>query len=417
MSASPIQAGAGPAHARLREIAWVFGRLGVLGFGGPVAVMAMMEEQAVRARRWMAPSEFGELYAVCKLLPGPVGTQMAIALGRARGGTWGGVVAGLAFILPCFGMVLGLSALYADTGAVQAAGVAAALGGLQAAALSVILFSTWGLGRAYRGRASAWAVAALSAAVVLWRPSYEPLMILGAGLIGAWLASRAGSGGGGGARGGTGAGGRLKGLAAWVAPACAGAVAGGGWAMASARAVAAQASTDPTVLGKLFWMCFKAGFLVFGTGLAVVPVLEADAVDRYGWLTHSQFMDGLAVGQVTPGPVVITSTFIGYLAARLPGALAATASMFLPSFINVLVIVPRVWRRVSGTPGARGFSDWAIPAVVGGILGTALRLGMLTLVSWQAALIFGASLAGASLLRLPAWALIPLSGALGAALG
>lgn len=355
--------------------------------------MAMMEEEAVRKRKWLTPAEFGEVYAICKLLPGPVATQMAISLGRVRGGTSGGLVAGMLFILPSFVLVLVLSYFYVTSGVVQGAG--AVLSGLQAAALAIILFSTWALGRAYRSRGAAWIIAAVSAVVVYAQPRYEPLVIFAFGFYGAW---------------------RVRGFKArawFIGPFSA------AWLLSSRKAVAAigAASADPSVISKLFWMCFKAGFLVFGTGLAVVPVLEGDAVTRYGWLTHSQFMDGLAVGQVTPGPVVITSTFIGYLAGRIPGALAATFGMFLPAFFNVLFLVPRIWKRLSGTAGARGFSEFAIPAVIGGILGTAVRLGLFTLTSWQTAVIFVASLAVSVWLKPPAWILIPVAGLAGALLG
>lgn len=384
----------GTGLGRLGEIAAVFLKLGIFGFGGPVATMAMMEEEAVRARHWITPEEFAEIYAVCKILPGPVSTQMAIYLGRIRGGVRGGVTAGVVFILPCFLMVLGLAILYTETGVVR--GAEAVLSGLQAAALSIILISTWGLGKTYRKQLAAWAVVVVSGVLIYLYPRYEPLVILGFGFIGVMQA-----------RGGSRA----------VTALCGGLVTGGLLAGRTAAAAIWAIPSDPSVLLNLFWMCLKAGFLVFGTGLAVVPVLEGEAVRQYHWLTHSQFMDGLAVGQITPGPVVITSTFIGYLAARLPGALAATAGMFLPSFINVLYLVPRVWRKFSGTPGAKGFSAFAIPAVIGGILGTTIKLGLLTLTAWQPITVFTVALVIAAWLKPPAWLLIPLAGVAGGLLG
>lgn len=383
------------------EIAQVFVRVGMFGFGGPVAVMAMMEEEVVRRRAWLTAEAFGEVYSICKLLPGPVAAQMAIFLGRVRGGNLGGIVAGACYIGPAFVMVLALSFLYADTSLVRDAG--AALIGLQAGALAVILLSTWGLARPYRRVTRAWVIVALSAAVVAWRPALEPLVILGSGAIGVFGARRA-------ARSSRLPVLTLGSILAVGAALLSRAARAAGWAAAVAW------PADPSVLGKLFWMCFKAGFLVFGTGLAVVPMLEGDSVSRFHWLSHSQFMDGLAIGQVTPGPIVITATFVGYLAAKLPGALAATAGMFLPSFINVLILVPRIWSRWSGTASARAFTDWAMPAVIGGILGTTIKLGTLALTGPAPIALFLAALAIGAWRRPPAWLLIPGAGVAGAIL-
>lgn len=352
----------------LRDIFPVFSRLGFLGFGGPVATIAMMEEETTRKRAWVSSGEFAEMLAVCKLLPGPVATQMAIFLGLRRGGRWGGLLSGLCFILPSFFLVLLFSYVYTRTGVVQK--YQPLFTGMQSGALAVILLSTIQLGRPYRKDTRAWLVAAISAVVVLARPSFEPLVILAAGLLGIWLSREPRSN-------------RALGVAF-------------------------------PVLAQLFVTCLKAGTLVFGTGLAVVPMLEADAVARFGWLTHSEFMDGLAIGQITPGPVVITSTFIGYKTAGLAGAIAATTGIFLPGFINILFIVPHVFKRLSGTPAAKGFLSLAIPAVVGGIIGSGLRLGGQTLVTPLAGGVFALALFAGFRLKISAWMLIPAAGAFAA---
>jgi chromate transporter len=167
----------------------------------------------------------------------------------------------------------------------------------------------------------------------------------------------------------------------------------------------------------LFWVFFKAGAFVFGTGLAIVPMLEGDVVERYGWLTHSQFMDGLAIGQITPGPVVITSTFIGYLAGGFWLACLATLAIFLPSFFNVLVLIPLTWEKWSESPRAKLFPEFAVPAVIGCISAVTLKLAVLTLVSWQLGLIFAAVIAVFQIAKPPLWTLIPLAGATGLVLG
>ena len=379
----------------MKEIAWIFGRLGLLGFGGPVAVMALMEEEFSRKRRWVTSERFSEIYAVCKLLPGPVATQMAIYLGMVRGGTLGGFVAGGMFILPAFLLILAISFLYVNTKAVATAGPV--FTGMQAGALVVIFVSLIQLARPYWRKVDARVIAVVSAILIFKLPHYEPLVILFFGVLGGVLAAR-----------------RAKTNGAVVKPI---EKSVHSWmpGFLTAGVFAGSAVPSSTLLN-LFWVCFKAGAFVFGTGLAVVPMLEADSVRHYHWLTHSEFMDGLAAGQITPGPVTITATFIGYKIAGLIGALVATLGMYLPSFFNVLVLVPRVWNRFSGTPGAAGFSGWAIPAVVGGIFGTALRLGFLTLISPGPALIFVLAMGVALWLKPPAWLLIPACGVL-AALG
>jgi chromate transporter len=376
----------------LREISSVFLRLGTLGFGGPLATMAMMEQETSRKRAWVSPAQFSEIYALCKILPGPVATQMAIYLGFVRGGTAGGIVSGGLFILPSFLAVLLFSFLYTHFGMVQKAGPLFAA--MQAGALVVILTSTLNLAKPYRGSRQARWVALFAAIVVGMRPSLEPLVIVAAGLVGIGLATAAER--------------RISTTLRSVVPVPMLAT------FVGAGAGALGAPIAESTLAKLFWVCFKAGAFVFGTGLAIVPLLEADTVTRHGWLTHSAFMDGLAIGQVTPGPVTITSTFIGYQTAGWIGALVATTGMFLPAFINVLVFVPRLWRRFSGTPQARGFAQWAIPAVIGGILGTMIRLGVVVLVGPATLVAFAAAALIAWRLKPPAWALIPASGVVGA---
>jgi chromate transporter len=368
---------------KLGEIAWVFLRIGCLGFGGPIATMAMMEEETCRRRSWITQEQYNEMYAITKMLPGPAASQLAIFIGKTYAGTLAGIVSGTLFILPSFLLVLALSVAYVKSG--QVSEIRGLLTGLQIGALAVILLSVEQMSRHYWKKTSAWGIAAISTALIFERPRWEPIIILVFGLAGAFLFSRTA---------------RAKGVIPSKKPTSLKAIA--------AIPVAGLASM--TTLGQLFWTCFKAGALVFGTGLAIVPVLEGDAVSHFHWVTHSQFMDGLAIGQITPGPVVITVTFIGYLAAGWLGSIVATLGIFMPPFINILFLVPIFWARWSGTPSSVGFSSWAIPAVIGGILGTMIRLGIQTVVTPAQLGLLVLCLALAFRYRPPAWMLIPGAG-------
>lgn len=386
------------ASSNLKDIAAVFGKLGFLGFGGPIAAIALMEEELSRKRKWVTNSEFAEMYAVCKLLPGPVSTQMAIYLGYKRSGTIGGILSGCAFISPAFLFVLILSWIYVRSSVVsQASGL---FDGMQSAALAVILLSVLQLSKPYVASSKAWTLAILCGILTWYFPSWEPLYILAAGVFGGFwirhqelLAARSSD---------------TKLRSFFFTP-----FLFSGVVTQSAQAMPIVES----VLSKLFWVCFKAGAFVFGSGLAIVPLLENDAVWRQGWVTQSEFMDGLAIGQITPGPVVITATFIGFKAAGVMGAVVATIAIFLPGFINVLLIVPRAWEKISGTPWARGFASFAIPAVIGAILAASVRLGTAVLTDVPKWIFFLSTIAFVQLLKVPAWAALPLVGGIGFAWG
>lgn len=378
------------------EIFKSFLRMGVLGFGGPVAVMGMLEDEFCTKRKWLTTQHFSEVYALLKVMPGPVSTQMAIYIGSLRGGRLGGVVSGMAFISPAFILVLLMSVFYVHSGQkyVSAGGF---FSGLQAGALVVILLSTLQLARPYLGRLYAWVLAFLAGVLVFFAPRWEPVVICGAGVFGIIKTLRAAHGMEYKAPEKTQVSQKMNmivpGMVAWV----------GGL------------SASQIQLIQIFWTCFKAGAFVFGTGLAIVPMLEADVVSRFHWLSHAEFIDGLAMGQVTPGPIVITATFIGYKAAGWLGAGMATLGIFLPSFVNVLWILPKLWSRLSGTLAAQGFAGWAIPAVIGGILATAVRIGTMVFGSSLAAgCVFAMMLGFAVWLKPPAWLLIPIAGLTGA---
>lgn len=363
----------------MKEIALLFTRLGCLGFGGPFAVISLMEDEFIRRRKWLSPEKFSEMLAVCKMLPGPIAVQLAIYLALERAGPVAGIVAGVCYIMPAFILVLALSYFYVRTGVATSFSVL--FQSLQAGALVVIFFSVIQLGKPYRKSVRSWAIGIASAALIFLVPRYEPLVIFAFGLSGAYFPTAQ----------------RPK-LHAFLLP----------WGLT-------KVSKDffTSIYLKLFWVFFKAGAFVFGSGLAIVPMLEGDTVSHFHWLTHSQFMDGLALGQVTPGPVVITATFIGYKAAGFTGAIIATFAIFAPAFFNILVLVPKTWARLAKTAYAKDFVAWAIPSVVGCVFGAALKLSWISLRGWIPAGVFLMSTAFMIWKKPPAWMLILGAGGLG----
>jgi chromate transporter len=354
----------------MKDIARLFFKLGCLGFGGPIATMAMMEEETVARRNWITRERFNQAYALVKTLPGPAATQLAIYLGQVRGGRLGGLIAGGLFIFPAFFLVLVLSFFYEKVHTIPTA--EALFQGMQVAALVVILDSVLRMAKPYSKSGRAIAIGIITGAVIYWSPRLEPVMIIGAGLFGAFAADRIGA---------------LR-----------------------ARLFSAAPVFQLVPALQLVMVCFKAGFLVFGTGLAIVPLLEGDVVGHYHWLTHSEFLDGLAIGQITPGPVVITSTFIGYRIGGLMAATMATMAMFAPGFFNILIVIPIIEKRIQNSPRLKGFTNWAIPTVIGGIIATTFRLGIISVTTPGLAMLLVLSGIWVFKLRPPVWIVIPICG-------
>ncbi len=331
----------------LRELAVLFLRLGTLAMGGPAAHIAMMEDEVVRRRRWMTHDRFLDMLGVCNLIPGPNSTEMAIHIGQSRAGFAGLVVAGACFILPAAAIVLVIAWMYVRYGAMpQAAGL---LYGVKPVIIAVVLQALWGLGRtAIKSRMlAALAVAATAAALL---DVDDMVVLLGGGI--AMLAIRAAED-------------RGAARAALAAIPTAAARASG----ARAAAIAAAAVAVPFSLTTLFLFFLKVGAVLFGSGYVLLAFLRTDLVDRLRWLTQAQLLDAVAVGQITPGPVFTTATFIGYLLGGFRGAVVATLGIFLPSFFFVSISGPLIPHlRRSALAGA--FLDgvnvgaWALMAAV-----------------------------------------------------
>lgn len=330
--------------ASLRTLAAVFLRLGAVSFGGPAAHIAMMEEEVVRRRGWLTHEEFLDLIGAANLIPGPNSTEVAIHVGHKVAGWPGLLVAGVSFILPATLIVTALAWAYVTFGKLPSA--AGLLYGVKPVVIAVVVQALWNLGRSC---VKSWQLAGLGivAAVLAVVGVHELAVLFGAGLLLALIRGVAGRAKPPGVA--------MLGVLAWP-----------GLPFATAPAA------TPFGLWPLFWFFAKVGSVLFGSGYVLLAFLRADLVERHGWLTERQLLDAVAVGQVTPGPVFTTATFIGYLLGGPAGAAVATVGIFLPAFAFVAASVPLLPRlRKSEVAGA--FLDGVNVA----------SLALMAVVTWQ----------------------------------
>lgn len=403
------------------EVAAYFLKLGIFGFGGPLALIGAMQRDLVKKRGWLAEEHFNRALALIKAMPGPIAPQMAIYMGRERAGSFAGLVAGICLVLPAFITMLLLAAFY--TRVARASWMETTLFGMQSAAIGVILASVWGIATPYRHNLVFLIVVVAAAAITTIKASLEPLVIIGFGILGAISlighpnahndstpdarphSTRTADGEERIDKGSR----HASTLTAVIILTLT--------ALAGTFSLGALKSS---LLTSLAGVSLKSGAFVFGSGLAIVPLLIHDVVEVHHWLTHRQFMDALALGQITPGPVIITVTFIGYRVAGFLGALVATAGVFLPAFFNMLTWFPYAENRISSSRRTPVFVMWAIGAVVGSIFATVAKLliappeGGTYLTS---GLLATAALGAALFTRLPAWTVIPLGGVIGGCMG
>lgn len=317
-----------PLHrAALVELALLFFRLGVTAFGGPAAHIAMMEDEVVRRRAWMTREEFLDLYGATNLIPGPNSTEMAIHIGHRRAGWPGLLVAGICFIVPAALITLGFAWAYRRYGALPAAGWL--LHGVKPVIIAVVLQALWGLGKT-AVKTKLLAGVGIACVVASALGASELAVLFGAGALVA--ASRR--------------------LAPAKEPKGPSAPSAFPFAVVAGGAGVSAAAAVPFSLLLLFGFFVKVGAILFGSGYVLLAFLRADLVDRLHWLTEAQLLDAVAVGQVTPGPVFTTATFIGYVLGGVAGAALATLGIFLPAFFFVAVSGPLVARiRRSATAG------------------------------------------------------------------
>jgi chromate transporter len=340
------------------ELVGYFLRLGASGFGGPVALCGLMEKDLVQDRGWLSKAEMRDAIAVSQSLPGPLAIQVGIFISHMRGGFWGAWAGGWAFILPNFIIVAALGALFVHFGGLS--WMTAIFYGVSPAVIALILHSCWRLAKLGMEDRAQWAIAAVSFAVTVTVQAEVAILFIGAGVCGILYY------------------GSLFGRRMPPAPLA---------AIAPPVAIGAAPHTASLpLLGKLLAFFLKAGSLTFGSGLVIVPFLEKGLVQETNWLNPREFLVAVAIGMLSPGPVVITATFVGYLVAGFWGSLVSTVGIFLPSFLLVLIVAP-VLQRHRNNLNVQGFVKGAYAAAIGTILGASVLLGNIAIGDWLTALI------------------------------
>ena len=380
------------ARATLGALVRYFLYLGTFGFGGPVALLGFMHRDLVERRRWVAEEEYRLGVALAQIMPGPLAAQLAIALGYFQHGVLGATAVGIAFVVPSFLMVLAISMAYVRYGGLW--WMQALFYGIGAAVIAIIAIAAYKLARSTNRRdpwlwvvfgalllVTAWAQAELAEVFVLAglllmvvrgrpTPKQAALSVLGSALVVAviWLLER------------------------WVLKLSL----GGG----------------DQLLAQVFLFFTKAGAFVFGSGLAIVPFLHAGVVQQFGWLTEHQFLDAVAVAMITPGPVVITVVFIGYLAAGLTGGVLAAVGIFLPVYL--FTIIPAPWfSRNRDNALLKAFVQGATAAATGAIAGAVVVLAQRAIYDGPTAAIAGVSLAILWRFKVPEPVLVAAAGLVG----
>lgn len=349
---------------RVADVAILFLKLGFLAFGGPAVHIALMEDEVVRRRGWMSREEFLDLLGAANLIPGPSSTELAIYIGYRLTGGAGLLLAGICFILPAALIVCGLAALYVRWGAMPIAKTL--FQSLYPVVIAVVVQALWRLGRtALKSRALG--CIAVGAVGLAWAQTSPLLVLLAGGSASAAICAFS-------------KGQAPKGSASR----------GGGLPLVPAPLLSAVASTlAPVGLMPLFLVFLKFGAVIFGSGYVLLPFLQADLVTQRHWITERQLLDAVLIGQVTPGPVFTTATFIGYLLARGRGAIVATVGIFLPAFVLVAMSGPLV-PRIRRSSWAGAFLDGLNVAALALMAAVTFQLGHLALrhsLSWAIALI------------------------------
>jgi chromate transporter len=347
------------ATVSIEELCRYFHRLGTLGFGGPIALVGYMQRDLVEKHRWISKDDFREGLALSQLAPGPLAAQLAIYLGWVRGRVLGATLAGIAFIIPSFVIVLLLSAFYIRYGGLS--WMQGAFYGIGASVIAIIARSAVKLVRMTLGKdLLLWVLFLISAVITAWSESEIIWVFVLSGVAALFIKAPPRLG--------------RKAVASAIMPLPA-------WLLTGLHDTA-SAGTLWTI-GLYF---AEAGAFVFGSGLAIVPFLYGGVVDRFQWLTDQQFLDAVAVAMITPGPVVITVAFIGYLVAGPVGATVAAIGVFLPCYLFVIIPAP-YFRHIAKNRQVKAFVDGVTAAATGAIAGAAFVLGRRAIIDIPTALI------------------------------
>jgi len=362
-----------PARGTTGSLLRYFAYLGSLGFGGPVALVGYMQRDLVERRRWFSREEYLKALALSQLAPGPLAAQLAICLGFIHSRVRGATLVGLTFILPSFLMTVAIGWLYVRYGGLP--WMQAVFYGVSAAVIAIIVRAGYKLARLTLGRERLlWAVFVLMTVVTAWSESEILTLFV------------------------------LCGVATLVVQAPP--------AFLRKAPSACVGVAAPALLAELLWFFAKAGAFVFGSGLAIVPFLYGGVVQQHRWLTDKQFLDAVAVAMLTPGPVVITVAFIGYLVAGFAGAGAAAVGVFLPVYL--FVVIPYPWfDRISANPQMKAFVAGVTAAAAGAIAGACIVLARRAIVDSPALAIALATLGTTWRFKVPEPVLIAAAGAAG----
>lgn len=333
-------------------------RLGTLGFGGPVALVGYMHRDLVEERKWISDADYKEGLALAQLAPGPLAAQLGIYLGYVHYRIWGATIAGLAFVLPSFFMVVALGWAYMHFGGIS--WMQAVFYGVGAAVIGIIVMSAKKLTQKSIGKDKLlWAIYLLQVVITVLTESEEVLVFIGAGLL-VWF---------------------LRAPPSWLKKSNVNSL-----ALAEMPLASMLTTLDVPLLVQIGLFFAKAGAFVFGSGLAIVPFLYGGIVTEHHWLNDKQFVDAVAVAMITPGPVVITVGFIGYLVAGLSGATVAALATFIPCYLFTILPAP-YFKKYGKLPGVIAFVDGITAAAIGAIAGSVIVIAKRSIIDVPTALI------------------------------
>jgi chromate transporter len=328
---------------KLKDLFLYFLKLGTIGFGGPVALVGYMHRDLVEKRKWITEEDYKEGLALAQLAPGPLAAQLSIYLGYVHYRIVGATLVGLAFVLPSFLMVLGIGYAYVQAGGLP--WMQAVFYGIGAAVIGIIAISSYKLSKKSLGKDWLLWVIAIVVAIATFITEKEILWLILSGGVIVWLYKAPPK--------------FISRNAAFISP---------------VLLQITTAFTGNEKLTQIGWFFFKAGAFVFGSGLAIVPFLYGGVVKEYQWLNDQQFLDAVAVAMITPGPVVITVGFIGYLVAGFPGACVAALATFLPCYLFTILPAP-YFKKFGKHPSIKAFVDGVTAAAIGAIIGAVFVLG------------------------------------------